>query len=138
MTSTNACRGLGSATRSGASSALSAEQYLTAILFANASGDGSGRWRYQGPNPTWKVTRSRARPNLSRCPPPIHVQSATSSRERGARATHDGLEERLMMQRRECDIRIIPTPVGWGVYCKSCKLRTGPFTKRPDADAAAN
>jgi hypothetical protein len=36
-----------------------------------------------------------------------------------------------------CEIKIIPTPVGWGVYCKTHGFRTGPFTQKPDAEAAA-
>jgi hypothetical protein len=35
------------------------------------------------------------------------------------------------------DVQLIPTPVGWGLYCKPCKWRTGPFTKKPEAEAAA-
>jgi hypothetical protein len=41
------------------------------------------------------------------------------------------------MARQKCEIKIIPAPEGWGVYCKTHSFRTGPFTKRPDADRAA-
>jgi hypothetical protein len=41
------------------------------------------------------------------------------------------------MNQANCEIKIIPTPVGWGVYCKTHSFRTGPFTKRPEADKAA-
>jgi hypothetical protein len=36
-----------------------------------------------------------------------------------------------------CDIRLIPTPVGWGVFCKTHDYRTGPFQQKPKAEAAA-
>jgi len=41
------------------------------------------------------------------------------------------------MRQPECEIQLIPTPVGWGVYCKTHGFRKGPYTRKPDAEAAA-
>jgi hypothetical protein len=41
------------------------------------------------------------------------------------------------MSRVECEIKLIPTPVGWGVYCRTHDFRIGPYTQKPQAQAAA-
>jgi len=41
------------------------------------------------------------------------------------------------MGRPDCEIQLIPTPVGWGVYCRTHSFRQGPYTRKPDAEAAA-
>lgn len=33
------------------------------------------------------------------------------------------------------EVQLIPTPHGWGIYCRICKYRAGPFTKKDKAEA---
>ena len=49
----------------------------------------------------------------------------------------DALTEGMKMRQPECEIELIPTPHGWGVYCRTHGFRKGPYTKKPDAEAAA-